>query len=280
MLVSEGPDDYRTITQPDHSRQVGTIAREWGNDRFDASETSSSTAIAAELHDNGWWENDLRPGVADGAPAGVRDVAPQDWTGFYETAVERTGRVNEYAAVLVSMHGTGVRRQRYGLDPSMPDRTTEYAEFVARQERRQRELLSDLANAESDEYPSSSDVSFLAALHDAGSVDAAGEDSPLWGDYRLLQFWDKLSLYLCRTWPLDATTFESVPTRQGADDLAVAVEPVGEFAVRVDPYPFESSPLAIPVTGRSVPKKTYTESSLTTAYYQADLEQFPFEVRR
>lgn len=289
MFVTERPASYRLITHPDHSRQVGVFARHWGNDQFAAPSPGTSATIAAELHDNGWWAPDLHPRVVDGSPAGVLDVPADDWTEFYTLAVDRTADVDAYAAVLVSMHGVGVRRQRYGIDPAMPNYETEFAEYIGTQEPRQLELVARMVESDRlSEQRGRSLRSFLETLHETGSYDdtdgdgtAAGDDPPpLWRNYERLQFWDRLSLHVCRNDPLESTAIGPVPTRAGEEDVTIDVEPVDEHTLRLDPYPFDSSPLAVPVAGREVPREEYTRKALVAAYYDADPDQFEFVVRR
>ena len=65
MIVTEGPQQYRLITQNDHGDLAGQFAAHWGNDRFARLNPYPSMVLAAEAHDNGWWHWDVNPSVDD-----------------------------------------------------------------------------------------------------------------------------------------------------------------------------------------------------------------------
>src|SRR5690606_34949016 len=74
-------------------------------------------------------------------------------------------------------------------------------------------------------------------------------DRERWTNYALLQVADLLSLH-CALAPLDAggadagMTAEDVPTADGGR-CRVALEAVGPWRLRFDPYPFASDPLEL-----------------------------------
>ena len=65
MIVAEGPEQYRLITQNDHGDLAGQFAAHWGNDKFARLNPYQSMVLAAEAHDNGWWNWDINPSVND-----------------------------------------------------------------------------------------------------------------------------------------------------------------------------------------------------------------------
>lgn len=282
MIVTASADQYRLITQNDHSRQVGRLARHWGNDRFEPPAPHQSMIIAAAIHDNGWWAYDLQPRLVDGAPGDILDVPADAWRSFYDRAAERTAEIDPYAGLLVSMHGAGVRRQRYGIDSSLPDFSDEYAQFITDQEARQMDLMAEMGDsARFQEYATAEERTFLADLHTAGSADGlAAEATRIWTNYKLLQVWDQLSLYFCWNFSLEEETLAPVPVGRGGEDVDLRIEPVDAFEARLDPYPFDTSPLSVPVPGRLIPNDDYTEPALVEAYYTTDPDRFEFTVRR
>src|SRR5581483_11633960 len=56
-------DDSRLIfvRQIDHSEVVGFFAAHWGNDVFERPRPYASVALAAQEHDKGWAEWEMRP---------------------------------------------------------------------------------------------------------------------------------------------------------------------------------------------------------------------------
>ena len=63
MIVTEGPQQYRLITQNDHGDLAGQFAAHWGNDKFARLDPYASMVLAVEAHDNGWWHWDINPSV-------------------------------------------------------------------------------------------------------------------------------------------------------------------------------------------------------------------------
>lgn len=278
MIVAQADDHYRLVTQPDHSRQVGRLARHWGNDRFDDPVPRHGCLVAAEVHDNGWRTYDRQPHLVDGDPAGIADPPKKQWTDFYRRGPRRAAAVDPYAGLLVSMHGTGVKRQRYGWDESVPDASDSVAEFIADQERFQRERMAEMADSERfGAHATEAERDGLRAIQ-SGESDQFGDDLPrVWTNYCLLQTWDVLSLYCCRSESLSEETVDAVPAGPGADATTLSLEPTGERTVRVDPYPFDTAPLTAPVEGRLLSKPVTDERELTEAYYRTDPVRLDFE---
>lgn len=282
MIVADDGDRYRFVTQPEHARLAGLFAARWGNETFDRPEPLTPSLIAADTHDNGWWEYDLYPRLGDdGSPVGVADVPADAWTAIYETGIANAVEIDPYAGLLVSMHGTGLRRRRYGLAPSLPDRAAEFAGFIDREEARQRELLDQLrSSGRYRDHGWSADERLLAALHDEGEP-PDGHGSPLWLDYRLLQAWDTLSLSLCRDYDRGRGTLDTVPVGTGDRDVSVEHTALEDGEHRLDPYPFDESPVRTTVHARAVPKSAFGGThDLTEAYFRGEHVAQPVTLRR
>lgn len=278
MIIATTPTEYRLVTQNEHGEQVGRLAEAWSGGAFAPPEPQSAVRMAAALHDAGWWEHDFAPHLADGKPASVLEATHDDWTAFYDRGIERVADRDPYAGLLCALHGAGIRRQRYGTQPSMPDGTAEYATFVETQERRQRALLGALVDdARYASTVTAVDREVLDELQRTGSYDGPA-DSGVWRNYRLLEAWDRLSLYCCRNADPEPTTLGPVPTAPGEPDVSLEITPLDETTIRLDPYPFERSSVETSVRARTIPKAEYVEAAaLREAYYDAPLESVPFE---
>ncbi|WP_255197798.1 DUF3891 family protein [Halorarius litoreus] len=276
MLVAAREDDYRIVAQNEHATMAGRFADHWGGDELDAPQPTAAMRAAGYTHDNGWWTWDLYPHLADGAPINLFEVPTASWEAFYERGIETAVELDPYVGLLVSMHGAGVRRQRYGTAPSMPDRSDEYAGFVGREEARQRRLAADLQGGRYGEYVTDEVVAMLETLHETGSFDG---DTPLWRSYCLLQLWDRLALHCCLYPELEPTTLGPVPATTGWTDLDVSV--VDDTSLALDPYPFDVDPFVVPVRERTIPNREYTDAAdLRTAYYEADLVTTDYTFQR
>jgi len=278
VIVAETAAGYQFVTQPDHAALAGQFADAWGAEPFDRPDPYESLALAAYAHDTGWRTYDRRPRLLDGRPADFREMPADTWIDLYDEGVDAVAEMDAYAGLLVSMHGAGLRNQRYGLSPEWPETPAEYREFVEREQRRQRRLLDGLlddgdgTSGDPDSPASDGDRDLLRSLH-AGEGVPAGYDGRLWADYRRLQAWDALSLSFCITAdPPGYGEVGAVPTsgpREGTTLTVTATAP-GEFTV--EPYPFAESPLTITVPVRTVERPLGDESSLARAYYAAGRE--------
>ena len=277
MIVAETPDAYRFVTQPEHGGQVGRFAEAWGTDRFATPSPRAPVVMAAALHDAGWYDYDIAPHLVDGDPASVLETRREEWTAFYERGIENVIERDPYAGLLCSMHGAGVRRRRYGTHADLPDSSEAFAAFINEQEATQRALVDRLADADCDsDHVGEEDRVALSRLHD-GTL--PGVESGVFRNYRLLQTWDRLSLYCCTTVDHAPTTIGSVPIAPGDADTQLAIEPFDGETVALDPFPFGTSPLSAPVRARTVRRdafETGDERDLVRAYFAAPVETVEF----
>jgi hypothetical protein len=280
VIVADLGDRYQFVTQPDHADLAGQFADHWGGAAA-RPEPFESLVLAAYLHDVGWEAYDRRPRLdGDGEPVDFRGMPADPWIPLYEDGIEAVVDLDTYAGLLVSLHGAGLRNQRYGLSPEWPETPPEFEGFVAREERRQRELLDESlaedggAGSGAANPLSAGAETTLAAMHDPDRVpdDDAGR---LWDDYRRLQAWDALSLSFCITEsPPGYGEVAAVPTTDGGTvTLSVtrtdaAETGGGEFAI--DPYPFDTAPLTVTVPVRTVGRTALGGAeSVARAYYGA-----------
>lgn len=278
VIVAETPSAYRFITQPAHARLAGQFAERWGRGEFRQPEPYAAVVTATTTHDDGWRRYDHRPHLDDaGRPIGFTDLPAGTWIEIYDRGIDAVIETDRYAGLLVSMHGTGLRRRRYGLSPDWPDTPPAFRTFVERQEARQDVLLETLRADETDERISATDAALLTALHENGAPPAA-TTSRLWWNYVLLQAWDALSLAFCRTMTPPATDVLSlVPRRPGGDDTSLRLTELVGRGIAVDPYPFDIDPLEVTVTARTVAKSAFeTEADLVDRYRRVGPDDLTF----
>jgi len=285
MIVTEAAERYRFVTQPDHAALSGQLAARWGGGEFSLPDPQHAVCIAATHHDHGWQEYDMAPRVGDRGIIDFISVPAESWTGFYGNGVTAVAAIDRYAGLLTSMHAAGLRRSAYGSRPGIPDRSSDsrFADFVDEQEDFQRRVAAELAESERyGEYVDDGELAFLDALGETGDTETAAGSiegrSRLREGYLLLQAFDTLSLFLCRSVSLGATEIGPVPTDEG-ENVDLDVSPVGPGAVRIEPYPFDSAPLSVSVGARVVPVNE-TKNELTEAYYEAERRPIAFTLHR
>ena len=237
MIVRDRGDAWQVVLQPDHADLSAQFARAWGNsDGFAAPNPFEPVVVAAARHDDGWavWERAPaldREGVA---PRNFLDVEVPSHLAFYRAMIAAVLDQDPYAGLLVSMHGAGIYRGRYGTQPSLrltfADEVRGQVEaFVAEQEELQSRLVEQLGVPEEER----------------------------WTNYRFLQVYDRLSLYFCLR-DVEAgepDTLEPVPRDYRGAEATLALEPAGPWRVRVDPYPFAQRPATFRLVRRLLPKR-------------------------
>ena len=162
MIVRDLGDAWQVVLQPDHADLSASFARAW------ATPLPSSLVIATERHDDGWavWEQSPRVD-GDGKPVNFLEVDVRAHLAFYRAGIAAITEEDADAGLLVSMHGAGIYRQRYGLDQALglaraAEVRDEVEAFVAEQEAK-----------------------------------FGGDPKGRWEDYERLQLFDRLSLYFC-----------------------------------------------------------------------------------
>ena len=223
MIVRDLGDAWQVVLQTDHADLAAGFARAWA----DRGPRHESLTLATERHDDGWAVWEASPQVdAAGTPVSFLEVDVTAHLAFYRACIAAVTDEDPYAGLLVSMHGAGIYRQRYGSDLGLTlSRAGDVQElvdaFVAEQERSH-----------------------------AGRASAMGvDDERRWADYRLLQVYDRLALHFCMR---DVAS-------QGAELEGYRLEPAGEWHVRIDPYPFVAETTHLTLVRRVVPKRAWTQ---------------------
>ncbi len=210
MIVRDLDDAWQVVLQTDHADLSASFARAW------RTPLSPSLVVAAERHDDGWavWEQAPRLD-ADGRPITFLEVDVRSHLAFYRAGIAAITEQDEDAGLLVSMHGAGIYRQRYGLDPGLglaraAETKDEVDAFVAEQE-----------------------AKFGGDLGDRR------------GDYELLQLFDRLSLYFC---------MRDVESGEAAELQGYELVPIAPWHIRMKPFPFGREPTRFSLLRRIVAK--------------------------
>jgi hypothetical protein len=225
------------IGQPAHAWVSGQLARAWGNAGFPAPAPREAVCLAADQHDVGWSDADLAPrlDLATGRPAPFTAVPRSYHLAIWGGAAARLLAQSRYAALLVSLHGTGLyERLRPHDDPAV---AAAIAAYLDEQRALQAELAAGLDPAEVERNRS------------------------------LLRCWDSFSLALCL--PRLPWRLEGVPAAEG--DAAIVLD--GDAArVTVDPWPFAEERLEVACEGRRLPGTFADEAALHAALALAPWE--------
>ena len=263
-------DDERLllILQVDHSRVTGWFAAHWGNDEFAPPSPYAAMVLAAQEHDTGWWDWEIKPQLNDeGLPpdyiGSIKHLGGKVWLDFYRHGVYRLAEQDPYAGYMVSLHSDALLTQGRGLLPYMPDYTVhpEVKEYLSEQQNYRAELMKQLQS--SDEYRD-----FIS-------------DENLWTNFKLMEVYDQMGQFVCNRYPFNNTqrkngpsnTMSNVPTptRPGKEDAILTFSIKDESRATVTPYPFDVDPLIVLFQGRLIAKRRYgNQAEFLQEYYRAE----------
>lgn len=273
MVVRELKDGRCLVsTQEDHAELSAQFAAHWGNERFAQLRPYPTMVFATTFHDSGYreWEGNPPINVDKGRPYAHREDVP----GFEATELKAYARNvdwvkshDPYAGLLVSMHRTGLWHNRYNVftEPAgrLRERSAEVQAAKKELEAQQEALKQTLASAR------------------------AGFENELAYNYRALQIYDLLSLYFgCDGFAgeNEFKPYKIAPVRVAYDSeetVELRVIPNGANAVRIDPYPFDASPLKISVRTRVISMEPAKDEAAGLAVYQkAPRQLISFELAR
>ena len=157
MICPYNDERLLLILQVDHSRVTGWLAAHWGNDEFARPSPYAAMVLAAQEHDTGWWDWEIKPQLNDeGRPSdyigSIKHLGLGVWLSFYRNGITRLAEQDAYAGYIVSLHAEALLTQGKGLLSYMPDYTVhpEVREFLGEQESYREALMARLR--ESPEY--------------------------------------------------------------------------------------------------------------------------------
>lgn len=269
MMVCPYDDDrLLLILQVDHSKVTGWFAAHWGNDAFAALSPYHAMVLAAQEHDTGWWDWEIKPQInAEGLPpdyiGSIKQLGQSVWLDFYRHGIERLAEQDPYAGYIVSLHADGLLTQGRGLLSYMPDYRAypEVKEFLSEQESYRERLMRHLKNSQ--EY--SDYVS----------------NEQLWTNFKLMEIFDQMGQFVCNRYPFNSTQRKngpsntlsnvSAPVRSGQPDSILTFNIKDESRATVTPYPFDVDPLNVSFQGRLVPRRRYAnQKEFLHEYYRAE----------
>lgn len=267
MIVLDAGDAWQVVMQPHHGDLAGQLALAWGNDELAAPRSREAMAVAATRHDDGWavWERWAEVEEdGDHRPVSFLAVDIPSHIDFYRAAVTDVSRRDPYAGLMVAMHAAGLYRKRYDTHPQM----------------------GTLTGAQEHQDRIASFLDELESTYAQRRAECGIDEREQWTDYRLLQVFDRLSLYLSGFFKLadgDMHTIAPVPVDRHGGETELHIEAMPGFGpyspthVRMTPYPFAREPAVFTLERRVLPKQRWTSAEFRDALLRAPLE--PVRIR-
>lgn len=258
MIVLERDGALLLIRQLDHAAASGRFAEAWGGDGFEAPEPAAAVVLAAARHDEGWreWDDEVRFDADRARPLYFLDVGIEDYVRLYAQGIARISELDAYAGLLVSLHGTGNVCGRWGVQPGVRLSRYDAQRWPAVIERYVLEQEALGARLR------------LRLLGLSPSVRRGEFERALWWHYELLQVWDRLSLFLCRTDPAAEAEADLGSARARLDaptPTVFAVRSLGRARASLLPWPFAADSLELEIPVRAIPNRRYADAEAARA---------------
>jgi hypothetical protein len=244
MILQDHGDHLLVIRQTDHAVLSGFLAREWGNDLFRRPDLFESFCLAVREHDNGWCEWELAPRIdpKTRVPYTFMSIPTEEHVALYQRGIERLIKVDRYAALLVSLHCTGLYDRSRATIPGFSAKYVKSTESQVVNEFLQTLKLQQLR--------------LKVDLRANPATKSVADDKSLERNTGVLEALDRLSLYFCLNFLAEAT-IDSVPLHTERETVDWELRPLRDNGVSLAPYPFRRNPLSVSILARRVPKRLY-----------------------
>jgi hypothetical protein len=249
MIVNPQGDRLVIIPQINHADLSGQFATHWGNIKFDRLEPSAAMVQSIYHHDDGWKSFDENPPLSPDSkkPLDFYKLPTAYSLKIHEETVERTKGLDLYARLMISKHRTGLLFQRYGTEKGWEIRDAVKKEGVPPELRK----FADTQEAWQEEAENQ--------LRHDGKQSAFAEKSHVWTNYKLVQVFDRLSLFVCQSG--DERKVSPAPTRYGKEaDVELSLFRPDLESLELDPWPFDLESFKVNVTTYQIENKEYQNS--------------------
>ncbi|MCA1054415.1 DUF3891 family protein [Rossellomorea aquimaris] len=243
MIIRETNDSFIMIRQHDHAFLSGEIIKHFDHSLLPSSTHFNDLVYAAYQHDRSWIGLDDTPvwDDANNTPYTFADYPLLPKMAFYRIGLDEIERENPYAALLCSLHFHSFFTK---------SKKEECLSFMKEERMRQSRLRSALP--ETDEE--------LLQQH-----------------FRLLQFSDDLSLYICLNEPGARKEEEHPWFKDGFKNTEwfnrgqgpLQAEWGGTNTIKIDAFPFTRE-CRLTLTYKKVPKESIDEKGIAQAFEECD----------
>ncbi len=249
MLHRKDKEGLIVIGQPAHAWVSAQLARAWGNDRFGRFAPLEEVCLAAEQHDVGMAAWDAQPALnaATGLPYNFREIPLRVHLALWASTASIVLPQSRYAALLVSLHGTGLYE---GHDPTStsPQDNEAVRDYLLRENAFQEELLDSLR----------ADTTY--APYATAEVVARNR--------RLVARFDGISLAVCHALPFEHA-HEGVPTADGETTITATPVDGDPSEYVIDPWPYRDETVTLVYEGRRLAGRFAEEETMRAALRRA-----------
>ena len=249
MLYREDTQGRIAIAQPAHAWLSGQLARAWGNEHFGDVVPWEEVCLGTEQHDVGHtaWEQAPALNPQTGLPYSFFEMPRQWHVRLWSGAARLVLPQGRYAALLVSLHGTGLY-ESYDAATDTAENAQAVLDYLAQEHAFQEELLTTLrADPHYGPYATEEAVA---------------------RNRQLLRVWDALSLAICfGGW--QTRSLPQVPTATSTTTLTLRMHDGDSTQLIVTPWPFRREQVALVCEGRHLAETFSNEAMMHEALNRA-----------
>jgi hypothetical protein len=232
-----------------HAWLSGQLARAWGNPLFGEVTPSEEVFLAAEQHDSGHiaWEQAPTLNPQTNLPYSFLEMPRLQHLQIWSRAARLVLPQGRYAALLVSLHGTGLY-EHYNAATDTAEQVQAVQDYLTRERAFQEEMLASLR---ADSY-----------------YRAYASAEVVLRNQRLVRTWDALSLAICsgRARP---GVLQQVPAATGTTTLTLTMHEGNPAHLIVTPWPFRFNQVSLVYEGRLLTTTFSDEKTLHEALQHA-----------
>ncbi len=240
MIVQTAPEGkpHFIITQIDHAEISGVFALHFGNNDFASLNPNAPMIYVAGHHDDGWVEVDGTPQLDPKTrlPYHLTQTPTRQLIETGNKSPDANEAHHPFSGIISSMHTYGLYHGRYGLSDKI------YIDMIDENLRAEVTQMLDHERARQDRLK--------AQLRQMGH-DELAEENVLFHNYKLLQFFDTLALYIqtVNQGEVKDTAFVHVP-RALDDDVTVDAKHIAPGKIILNPWCFDVDAINVSTVGR------------------------------
>jgi hypothetical protein len=259
MICRQQNRELVLISQHDHSRLSGEMARKIGNALFAPPSPFDPVVRAITEHDCGWDEADREPAITPlGQPTHVFEADVLTSMAGWEKSVDRVAAQDPYAGLLVSLHSMALASRAAARQPEPEDEFARQRVFrVRRFIHRQIEVQESLRQR----LDMRIDLPLRGGLAEEGR---AAEEDLLRTNFFLLEFLDEISLDLCFG-RLIFQRIEMVYPRAGEGPISARIGGDADAGMTLYPWPFNAPRLEFEIPARRIGAGPYHDADTLQA---------------
>jgi hypothetical protein len=270
MIRRDHGSNWLIISQVDHARLAADVASVWGNDCVPTLPEPELLVAAIRNHDDGWdeWEQAIRIDPATGRPRNFTEMLMSEATHIWLRSIEQCcyGKIHEDSPGddQSTFDSEGAARSHSPLSGIW---VSCHFCWLAKKARKNRQGSFD------DQASITKFLKRQSQLRRTWKQEADQPEEVLESGFRYIQFFDRLSLWLCQSAELEELKVVS------HDEQIFRFAASESNLIKIEPYPLSVAELSLSVTARCIPARRYKDDNdLQAAIQNASITELTWKL--